>query len=194
MLSLTSCPLFDRVTELITDKKGSRAIGFLVMEPYKLEMDDELKNITKWVSFDTETAGMEKTFKEGIQEAAGKNPWDTFWYEKREPLTEFYKHVFLDEPEQARIKEYLAAYIDELQKKEATKTCEVLIYTVIVTTPSNPKYCIVMSYCYDRAQHKMAHLDRSIKRKQGEKDILFLEEMGSLVTDLCEKLYGKASP
>ena len=191
MLSLSSCPLFERVSELITGSKGSRAIGFLVMEPFKFEMDDD-KKFTKPIGFDTETAGMEKNLKEGILEAAGGKPWTAFWYQKRDPLTEFYKHIFSGSAESTELKEYLRTYLSEVRKQENTKNCEVLIFSVIASNPKNPAFNFVYTVCYDMAENKMAELPRSIPRDQGS--VVFMEEMGALIKDLCEKLYGEASP
>jgi|GEM_PF-4503882 len=188
MLSLSSCPLFERVTELITESKGSREIGFFVMEPIKFELDDN-NNIKKVIGFDPETKGMENQLTEGIVTARGKRRWWVHWYENRVPLEEFYVGFFKTEPDKAR--DYLRTYLSEKRKKKDSQDIEAMIFSFIGTNPANPNFSRFYAVCYDLAEDKMSLIERPLPRDQTS--IKFKEGIVELITDLCEKLYGEDS-
>ena len=190
MLSLCSCPLFERINELITDSKGSRPIGFLVIEPIKYELGDDNEFKTQ-IGFDTETAGMEKTLKSGIKVAAGRRIWNALWIGDRAFLKDLYTGIFAVNSQGKDVKGLFRDILSLLRKQENTRSCEALICSVIGSVPSNPGFNKVYAFCYDIAEDKMIYLVRPIPRDQGS--IKFQEEMGNLITDLCEKLYGNDS-
>lgn len=190
MLSLCSCPLFEKVNALITESKGSRPIGFVVMEPIKYRMDEN-KKYTQQIGFDEETAGMEKSLKDGISAAAGSRTWSTLWFTDRDFIKTIYGEIFSRNNQNNDAKGFIREILRTLRKQEQTKDFEAMICSVIGSPPNNPDFNQVYAFCYDLAEDKMTYIQRAIPRDQGS--VKFQEEMGELITDLCEKLYGESS-
>ena len=183
---LSGCDLLDQISAMIDSSKGSRSIQFLIMEPFKVDVDGT--TITKTVGFDAETTGLESNLRSGVMEAAGRRHWGVAWYNDRQPLADFYAKVTAQQDDPKRVpKDHLTA----VRLLPDYKDCETMIYTLVENDPSRSDFLTVWIFGYDIAENQRSFIRRTIKRDQST--ARFKEEVGALTRDLCERMYGSNS-
>jgi hypothetical protein len=184
---LNGCYLLDKIAEILDSVKNSRPISFLIFEPFAYTADQDGKTgaIT---GFNDETQGLEDTYKKGIAQAAGDRPWTPIWYSDRDYMLKFYNAFLVADPEKYR--DSCHDYLTTLRSSgTSASNCEVLIYTFVITRPADTDNYEVVALAYDLNENSFCRIKRLISKDQGSRK--FQEDMGHLVLDLCEKLYGK---
>jgi len=186
-LSLSGCDLMDSITQLIVGSKGSRAVNFLVLEPYKVRVDEN-KHIKSTVGFDAETAGLENTLSNAVNTAAAGRPWTVSWYD-HSSLSEFYDQASLHSRD---IRDYLRNELTTVQRISGYGNCETLICMFIEASPEvidNDTFLKVYAYGYDSKENTFVIIPRTIPRDQSS--YRFKEQLAKLTQNLCEKLYSR---
>jgi len=182
--ALSGCDFLDQIAKLLDDSKGDRPITFLVMEPYKVVMDGE--TVSKKLGFDTETEGLEKSFRDGVKAAANGRSWSVTWYKDRDPLNTFYSDIVL----KGSPKDQLRAWMSSVRSQPGLRNCEAMIFTLVETdVDTEATHQHVQAFCYDIAENKIVPQRQSVPRDQGSTK--FQEQVGKLTCTLCEKMYGQ---
>jgi hypothetical protein len=181
---LNGCYLMDQIAAVIKAVKGDRAVSFLIFEPYEYTTDDKCA-VAQMIGFNEETQGLENTYNQGVSDAAGDRPWTPIWYTERDYMKSFYSSVLGVDDRRG----FLRNHLNEVRGKDPKASeCEVLIYTFVISKPNNDSAYEVVALAYDLKQDTFASKKRVIPRDQGSRK--FKEDMGHLVLDLCEALYG----
>lgn len=174
----------DQIAAVIKGVKGDRAVSFLIFEPYEYTTDNN-GEVDQFIGFNEETQGLENSYKKGVSDAAGNRPWTPIWYTERDYMKSFYRAVLRVEDTRGFLRDHLI----ELRKDTKASECEVLVYTFVISKPSNNTTYEVVALAYDLKVDTFTRVKTLISKDQGSRK--FKEDMGQLVLDLCEKLYGK---
>ncbi len=183
-LTFSGCDLIDAITKLVTDAKGNRSVSFLVLEPWKLEIDEN-ERIRRSIGFDNETAGVKASIGNGVLSAADGRSWRVISCD-RDAVTNFYSE--LAKRANGDLKGYVRSELAGVRNNSAFRDCDTVIYMYVGDDPNGTGFLKVFAFGYDIVENHFEYVKRTIDTRD-QSSLRFKEEMGELTKGLCEKLY-----